>query len=353
MTHHPRFAASPVVASLRLQFLSYRIDVHTNSLRLATKIRSYFADYLAPEDAVPATEHLSAVVGETEYDASRLEVWSRASSPNRTPKESFYDDAGRRYILKNRTGVLIILAGDDSMIAGDLEGNANQVVNLIGTLFGLSLMRSGYVMLHASAVVVKGSNDGVIFLGNSGSGKSSVALQLIERGPYEYVSNDRVLLRATDGGVEMVGLPKKPRVNPGTLLASKRLAGLVPADKRRAYERLEPADLWSLEDKHDVDVGESFGARTRLVARLTQAYSLEWRPSGAGFESRQLDAEGAIAAMRVTAKDFGPYETAAAASDSTAEFERIAARVPFTAIAGKAAPIDFATMLATPELPRP
>ena len=87
-------------------------------------------------------------------------------------------------------------------------------------------------MLHASGVVRTGSDEASIFLGNSGSGKSSLALQLIERGGFDYLSNDRVLLKVDRDRVHIVGLPKKPRVNPGTLLASPSLASLLSARKR-------------------------------------------------------------------------------------------------------------------------
>ncbi|MGT4071513.1 UNVERIFIED_CONTAM: hypothetical protein I5919_22315, partial [Aeromonas hydrophila] len=91
---------------------------------------------------------------------------------------------------------------------------------------------------HASAVVDAEDGRALVFLGNSGSGKSSLALQLIERGGYEFLSNDRVLMRADRHGVLVAGLPKKPRVNPGTLLASASLSRLLPRPRRRAYEQL-------------------------------------------------------------------------------------------------------------------
>ena len=334
-----------VSARLRLRFVDYRIDVETNSLRLAAKLQTYFKDSLAESGATPPDRRLRAVVGAAEFDASRLSVWSRASSPNRTPKESYYDDGGARYILKNRTGVLITLAEHEATIAGPLEENTNQVVNLIGTMFGLSLLARGYVMVHASAVKSAGSDDALIFLGNSGSGKSSLALQMIERGGYDYVSNDRVLMREEGGTVHIVGLPKKPRVNPGTLLASRSLSQLVSRPRRRAYEQLAPEELWKLEEKTDIDVESTLGARTRLGATLAHAYSLEWRPGGEGLTRRLLSDADAIAAMQTTAKDFGPYDLGAG-RDMTPGFARVAACVPFTGVGGKADPKGFAKLLA-------
>lgn len=337
-------ALYPVSATLHLQFADFRIDVETNSLRLAARLQSYFSGYLAMERG-PAGAHLQAIVGQPDYDASKMQVWSRPSTPNHVPKESCHDDGGVRHILKNRTGVLISLSDEGASIIGALEEHANQVVNLIGTLFGLSLLDQGYVMVHASAIVDAASGEALVFLGNSGSGKSSLALQLIERGGYEFLSNDRVLMRADHDTVWVAGLPKKPRVNPGTLLASASLSRLVPRPRRRVYEQLPREELWQLEEKTDVDVERELGARSRLTARLGRAYSLEWRPGGEGLEERALDADSALDALRTTAKDFGPYDLRGAGRNALPELRRIAGMSPFIGVSGRADPKGFAAKL--------
>ena len=220
--------------------------------------------------------------------------------------------------------------------------DVNQVVNLIGTLFGLSLIRRGYVMLHASAVADAGTGEAIAFLGNSGSGKSSLALQLVERGGYDFLSNDRIFLKAIDDGVTIVGLPKKPRVNPGTLLASAALSRLVVGSRRHAYEQLPADELWHLEEKTDIDVEDHLGARSKISARLGHVYSLEWRRSDEGLRQESLDVDGAMAAMRVTSKDYGPYDRRDPGGPVEAEMERIARLVPFMRITGKADPRGLA-----------
>ena len=45
MDKHPE--RWPVSAMLHLEFAGFRIDVETNSLRLANKLHSYFSDYVA------------------------------------------------------------------------------------------------------------------------------------------------------------------------------------------------------------------------------------------------------------------------------------------------------------------
>jgi HprK-related kinase B len=241
--------------------------------------------------------------------------------------------------------MLITLQGMDARIVGDIDKNLNQVVNLVGTLFGRSLVETGYAMVHASAVVRSGTDEASIFLGNSGSGKSSLALQLIERGGYDFLSNDRVLLRVHGDSVHAVGLPKKPRVNPGTLLASKSLSKLLSARKRPLYEQLGVEELWNVEDKTDVDVGRALGAGERLDGQLVRAYSLAWRPSGEGLQTELLAPEAAADAMRVTAKDFGVFDTSRDPHNAAREYERLARACEFVQVAGRADPRGFAKRL--------
>jgi HprK-related kinase B len=338
-------AYDAATARLRLRFLHYRIDVETNSLRVARRLQQYFRPYLANDGSAPHVV-LHARRQRPEYDPARMRVWQRPSRPDRAPKESYYDTRGVRYILKNRTGILIKLHEHNAEIVGDVLRHSNQVVNLIGTLFGLSLVERGYVMLHSSGVVRTGTDEATIFLGNSGSGKSSVALQLLERGGYDYLSNDRVLLRVDKGRTHAIGIPKKPRVNPGTLLASTSLSRLLSSRKRPLYDALPREELWAIEDKTDVDVARALGARERLDGQLVRAYSLAWTPSGSGLQTIALDREAAIDAMRITAKDFGVFDRKLAVRSVDRERARIAAAVDFTRVAGKADPRALARMIA-------
>lgn len=334
---------APVTARVRLDFLGYRIDVRTNSLRAASYLRSYFRQYLSSHGAPARTLH--AVSGTPQFDAAKMAPWSRSSQVTRAPKESYYDERTVRLILKNRTGMLIRLNREATSITGDVDRHLIQVVNLTATLFGLDMLRRGYVMVHGSAVARTDSEEAFVFLGNSGSGKSSVALQLIERGGWDFVSNDRVLLKVENDGIRVVGLPKKPRVNPGTLLASEQLAHLLPARKRPAYEKLSKSELWGIEDKTDVDVGRALGARERLSAPLARIYSLEWRRDDSGMEIGQMDAAAAVDAMGVTHKDFGVFEINAARRDWTRPRTRIAEVADMWRVTGKADPPRLAAEL--------
>ena len=286
---------------LTLSFLGVTLNVHTNDGRVASGLARYFSSFRAPE---PPREALPIFVlqGAPIYDPLRLQDVARRDA-GRSVKEAFYDVPGGRIVVKRRTGIAIYVAEPEHYLVGDVLRNLNQAANIVSTVFAKAMLRRGYVMLHASAAL--GEEGGVAFAAQSGAGKSTMALALVEEG-YRFVTNDRLLVRPDHGRVEMVGLPRIPRVNPGTLLRLSRLTGLLPQEARRRYESLSPDALWSTEEKRDVEVDRIFGPGTfQLTGRLRIIYVLAWRPGEAGWEVRPLDPAARRGALRGMVKHVG------------------------------------------------
>jgi HprK-related kinase B len=280
------------------------VALYTNAPRVAERLGEYFAPYAAtriPADA--PVVHL--VQGEPVYDAARLRDVPRRLREQGV-KEAFYDADGFRVVVKRRTGVTIYVAEPEHYVAGDLVRNFNQAVNLVMTVYAKAMLRRGYIMLHASAIV--GAVDGVAFASASGFGKSTVALALVERHQH-LVTNDRLFLRAPGGIVEMVGVPKKPRVNPGTLLRIPSLSPLVTEEERARYRAMNPEELWALERKHDVDVDALYGpGTTRLSGLLRAIFLLRWSPLDMGWNVRTLPPGDRAAALEPLLKSAGAYD---------------------------------------------
>ncbi len=79
----------------------------------------------------------------------------------------------------------------------------------------------------------------------------------------------------------MVGVPKLPRINPGTALNNPHLAGVIPSGERAGFARLAGEALWKLERKYDVDLAKCFGrGRFRLASPLNALAILNWRREG-------------------------------------------------------------------------
>jgi len=79
---------------------------------------------------------------------------------------------------------------------------------LLGTLLAVLLHQRGSLVLHASAVAIEG--EAIIFVGNKGYGKSTMAATLYGRG-HQLLSDDVVALSMEDSGRSMV-LPGFPQL---------------------------------------------------------------------------------------------------------------------------------------------
>jgi HprK-related kinase B len=158
--------------------------------------------------------------------------------------------------------------------------------------------------------------------GVPGAGKSTAALHLVEHG-YRFVSNDRVLAHPRPDGVEVLGYPKQPRVNPSTLLHHPRLVSLLDAEDRAALLMLPVEALWALERKSDVDLEAIYGAGTfQLAARMDALILLKWRFDGEGFRARPLSTSDALASVHLFHKDLGAFDPDVAAATDPIELAR-------------------------------
>jgi HprK-related kinase B len=286
---------------LTFSFLGVALSVHTNDPRVTSGLARYFAPF---RTSAPARDALaiSALQGTPIYDPLLPGDVARGG-PGRMVKEAFYDVPGGRIVVKRRTGLVVYIAEPVHYVVGDLVANLSQAANVISMVFTKAMLRRGYVMLHASAAL--GGEGGVAFAAQSGAGKSTMALALVEAG-YRFVTNDRLLVRLDNGQVEMVGVPKIPRVNPGTLLRLSRLTALLPPEARRRYEHMSPDALWATEEKRDVEVDRIFGPGTfQLTGRLRVIYLLAWRRGEAQWEVHPLDPQVRRAALRGMIKRVG------------------------------------------------
>jgi HprK-related kinase B len=315
------------------------IALRTDAPRIAERLRDYFAPYTtpvappAPDPPGVSTVHL--IQGEPVYDTARLRDVPRRLREQGI-KEAFYDAGGFRVIVKRRTGVTIYVADPDHYVVGDLARNFNQAVNVIMAVYAKAMLVRGYIMLHASAIV--GAADGVAFASASGFGKSTVALALVERNQH-LVTNDRLFVRpSNDGLIEMVGVPKKPRVNPGTLLRLPSLSPLVSDEERARYAAMTPEELWALERKHDVDVDVLYGPGTvRLSGVLRGIFLLRWSPLDRGWNVRTLPPQDRAAALEPLLKTAGVYDlTPAPAAERQLRLREIASAVPVYDVRGRA-----------------
>jgi len=115
--------------------------------------------------------------------------------------------AGDVIVLVDRARGMILVGGSHP------EELARQARLLIrDQLFGELERQAGFVIFHSSAVAANG--DGVVFMGQRDSGKTTSMLALLAAGQHGFAGADRVKLRPGVDGIEMIGVPGRCTLDP-------------------------------------------------------------------------------------------------------------------------------------------
>jgi HprK-related kinase B len=214
-------AANQADLSLSLRFGEARVEARTNSQALLDKLARYYVDF--PGDGAPADIAVTAI--ETAPPVLDLPYVTKEREPGKTKiKEQYVDYPDGRVVRKLLTGMVFAFGGGRNYAFGPCLENDNQVVNFINNRYIERVIRQGSLLFHAAGVATGGR--GLVLSGFSGAGKSTLALRIMAHGT-DFVSNDRIMVRRDAGGLTMFGIPKMPRVNPGTVLAEPHLAKVM------------------------------------------------------------------------------------------------------------------------------
>lgn len=303
--------AAPFGLTLRLEELT--LALRSNSAAVIDDLGRYFAPFASEGDG-PADLDFLFLDGPEQTPPVELAV--RPHLPGKKPdKERAAELDGGRLVRKQATGMLFAFgqgaSGAVNIAAGPCAQNRNQLVNFLCARYMERRVAAGWVLGHASGVV-KGDK-ALALCGFAGMGKSTLALHLVARG-CDFLSNDRVLVEPwTLGSPVLHGIPKHPRLNPGTALGNPELAPLLacalPSALRAAYAGMPTESLYAVEDKYDAFIDECFGpvdalaaaaapaappgnakvSRFRLSAPLAGLAVLNWRHGGGPMQARRVD----------------------------------------------------------------
>jgi HprK-related kinase B len=185
---------------------------------------------------------------------------------------------------------------DEHLAIGPCVDNPNQIINFINNRMIQWSLNHGALLGHASAVCrVDPDTDelprAIAIAGSSGMGKSTLSLHLLNDRGVDFLSNDRVMMSRTPAGrVELAGVPKHPRINPGTILNNPDLVGLLAPDEQARLRALPTDELWQLEHKHDGLIGKLFPhQRFHLRARMVGLVLLSWTRGGGETVAKRID----------------------------------------------------------------
>ena len=274
-------ATTPAAHRVVLDLHGERYELRCDDVALANELRRYFAAFLSSDHRAPVSVELHAYERPpVSFDPDDV-ITPPLARGSKRQKEQYVDRPDGRFVIKTRTGMVFGFGGPHNIAVGPCNDNPNQVVNFVNNRLMSRALDRGAVLAHAAAVSRGGA--AVAFAGFSGMGKSTAALHLMNAPGTVFVSNDRLLLCAgARGEVVASGVPKHPRINPGTALNNPALGGIVSDQEAASLRALPHAELWQLEDKYDAIIEECFGAgRFNLVAPLRAFVVLNWGPTGA------------------------------------------------------------------------
>ncbi len=268
-----RLLATP----LRLYANGCELVIRSNSRPLLDRLAAYFGHLPPAPELAQASIEIVAIEGPVRDTGWPFVDWRREPG-KRGRKDAILELADGRLVLKVRTGMLFLQSETRRIAAGPCLGHDNQLINYINSQLMNRLQQKGWSICHAAALAH--GERAVALAGFSGNGKSTLMLRLLELPGYRYLTNDRLFLRAEASDVMAVGIPKLPRINPGTLVSNPRLVSLLPAVRRAELLQLPKQQLWELEEKHDVDVAALYGEEridTSTPLPLRALLILNWR----------------------------------------------------------------------------
>jgi len=280
------------------------LRLRSNSTELLAELAGYFSHIV--HDAITPDIDIVAI----ERDAPELNLdfvdWKR--EPDKTVrKDSYVDLPGGRLVRKVRTGMVFLQSESRRVAAGPCRKNANQVINFINTQYMTWLQNRGWLICHAAGLVYHGKGLGIA--GFSGGGKSTLMLHLLDNDEVSFLTNDRLFVHAGSGQVLARGIPKLPRINPGTIVHNQKLHSLIPVQRREALLQLPAAELWELEEKYDVHIDRIYGSgRIIAEAPLASLLILDWqRDSDMELEVEQVNLAEDRDLLGALMKSPGPF----------------------------------------------
>jgi len=268
-------SGSSLPFALNLRLADTRLSVRSNCAALMDALTSHYQDFLDDDggeaDIVVTVVDATAVPFDLPFGP-----WGGEDDD---AKEEFIDLPDGRVVRKRRTGLLLVFGPAGHYVLGPCRQHVDQVINSINARFADRQFRAKAGLFHAASVCL--GTSGLAISGFAGAGKSTLALEIMRHGA-AFVSNDRLLIGpGLAGGLVVTGIPRMPRVNPGTLLHNDCLAPVLTEEERATYARLPATALWGLERKYDVSIRDCFGpGRFRLRADLQALVVLCWRPGG-------------------------------------------------------------------------
>ena len=276
--------------SLFLALAEVTFCVKSNSRDLIEYLETYFRNFVYSSLERPADYEILALdtpFFDFQTGAGRELTPVERAIAGKSVKESYIQLDDLRVVKKNKTGLFFIFDSNHHIAAGPCLENANQVINFVNSRFIQYRLNRKALLLHAAGVQFNGK--GMSLAGFSGAGKSTLALHLMNHGT-SFVSNDRILMEKGSRGMQMYGVAKMPRINPGTIIHNKNLTSILTKEELVRYRSIDTEKLWELEEKYDAVIEEVYGrGRLALSAPFDCLVILNWDRNKNGISCSTVD----------------------------------------------------------------
>ncbi len=267
---------------ITLSFHGRNYRILSNEAVLITVLKTYFNEWVSTNSDHPVA---TITAWQSEIPDFGLDYQQYRESPTKRIKEAFADADGYRIVKKIKTGVHFVIGASEWFAFGPLTTFPNQLINFVNAIFMEVNLRDNAYLFHAAGVAQ--NQHGIVIAAQSGKGKSTTSLLLMNKG-LDFVSNDRIILQKKENKYTMIGVPKHPRVNPGTLLNNPKIKPLLKAPERFANKTQE--EIWNWEEKYDVVIPEIYGASKFSLAAETKALLIiDWGEEETELRLEKLD----------------------------------------------------------------
>jgi HprK-related kinase B len=264
------------------------IHLQSNSKELLDKLNRYFENCNVIDKHIQNKYAADINIIAIESLPPELEItyvdWAREPGKSGR-KDEYFNIKDGRVVRKVRTGMVFLQSESERIAAGPCIQYDNQLINFINSQYMNWLQNQGWLICHASGMTMgteQKNNIGFAIAGLSGGGKSTLMLELMNNASVSYLTNDRLFVKKQGAKkqttTQMLGIPKLPRINPGTIVGNPKLHGLLDKNKLDFYQSMDISELWEVEEKSDVPITEIYGQhRLSYSAQLSSFIILNWQ----------------------------------------------------------------------------
>ena len=309
---------------LALKLAGCSIQIQSNSYELLDKLKFYFENCDVIDNNFDSRESADIQIIAIESLAVELENhyidWAREPGKSGR-KDEYFDIQDGRVVRKVRTGMVFLQSKNERIAAGPCIQNDNQLINFINSQYMNWLQNRGWLICHASGMTLNTEKKdtgqkvkpGFAIAGLSGGGKSTLMLELMNDPSVSYLTNDRLFIKKESKkqnmSTGMLGIPKLPRINPGTIVGNPKLHGLLDKKELHYYQAMETSELWEVEEKNDVLITQVYGEqRLSFSAQISSFIILNWqRDSNQKTRLTHIDLDQRRDVLAAIMKSPGPF----------------------------------------------